>query len=49
MTHNRKAKILLGLDIAFGAKETARYRVSNNRVGFFDKATGQLVKTVKYK
>lgn len=49
MTDNRKAKILLGLDIAFGAKETARYRISNNRVGFFNKATGQLVKTVKYK
>lgn len=28
MTNNRKAKILLGIDIAFGAKETARYRVS---------------------
>ena len=49
MTSNRKAKILLGLDIAFGVKEIARYRVSNNRVGFFDKATGKLVKTVKYK
>lgn len=49
MINNRKAKILLGLDIAFGAKETARYRVSNNRVGFFDKATSKLVKTVKYK
>lgn len=49
MTNNHKAKILLGIDIAFGAKENARYRVSNNRVSFFDKATGQLVKTVKYK
>ncbi|WKW35315.1 hypothetical protein [Escherichia phage M01] len=39
MINNRKAKILLGLDIAFGVKETARYRVSNNRVGFFDKVT----------
>ena len=49
MTNNRKAKILLGLDIAFGTKETELYRVSNNRVGFFGKANGQLVKTVKYK
>ena len=45
---NRKAKILLGLDIAFGTKETARYRISNNRIGFFDKTTGNIVKSVKY-
>lgn len=46
---NRKAKILLGMDIAFGTKDTARYRISNNRVGLFDKKTGNIVKSVKYR